>query len=76
MAGPLATTAPPWSDAATRSAANAISRRLTLAAIAMAKAANERGQHDEVKDLAEAIIDTHERESGIMEMHAAGEHRG
>ena len=42
----------------------------------MAEAAKERGRHDEVKDLAEAIIDAQEREIGIMEMHAAGEHHG
>jgi uncharacterized protein (DUF305 family) len=45
-------------------------------AIAMAEAAQERGQHDEVKDLAEAIVDAQEREIGIMEMHASGEHHG
>jgi uncharacterized protein (DUF305 family) len=45
-------------------------------AIAMAEAAKERGQHDEVKDLAGAIIDAQEREIGIMEKHASGEHHG
>jgi uncharacterized protein (DUF305 family) len=45
-------------------------------AIAMAEAAQERGQHDEVKDLAGAIIDAQEREIGIMEKHASGEHHG
>jgi uncharacterized protein (DUF305 family) len=45
-------------------------------AIAMAEAARERGQHEEVKDLAEAIIDAQEREIGIMEKHASGEHHG
>jgi uncharacterized protein (DUF305 family) len=45
-------------------------------AIAMAEAAKERGQHKEVKDLAEAIIDAQEREIGIMEKHASGEHHG
>jgi uncharacterized protein (DUF305 family) len=43
-------------------------------AIAMAEAAQERGQHDEVKELAAAIIEAQEREIGIMEMHASGEH--
>jgi uncharacterized protein (DUF305 family) len=43
-------------------------------AIAMAEAAEERGQHEEVKELAGAIIDAQEREIGIMEKHAAGEH--
>ena len=43
-------------------------------AIAMAEAARERAQHEEVKDLAEAIIDAQEREIGIMEKHATGEH--
>lgn len=40
-------------------------------AIAMAKVAKERGQHDEVRDLAAAIIDAQEREIGILEKHAA-----
>jgi uncharacterized protein (DUF305 family) len=45
-------------------------------AIAMAEAAKERGQHEEVKALAAAIIDAQEREIGIMEEHASGEHHG
>lgn len=45
-------------------------------AITMAEAAKERGQHDEVKDLADAIIDAQEREIGILEVHASGEHHG
>jgi uncharacterized protein (DUF305 family) len=45
-------------------------------AIAMAEAAKERGQHEEVKNLAEAIIKAQEREIGIMEKHASGEHHG
>ena len=45
-------------------------------AIAMAEAANERGQHDEVKELADAIIAAQEREIEIMRKHAAGEHHG
>ena len=45
-------------------------------AIAMAEAARERGQHEEIKDLAEAIIEAQEREIGIMEKHASGEHHG
>jgi uncharacterized protein (DUF305 family) len=45
-------------------------------AIAMAEAAMGRGQHDEVKDLAEAIIAAQEREIGILEKHASGEHHG
>jgi len=45
-------------------------------AIAMAEAAKERAQHEEVKDLAEAIIEAQEREIGIMEEHASGEHHG
>jgi uncharacterized protein (DUF305 family) len=45
-------------------------------AIAMAKAANEKAQHDEVDDLAATIIEAQEREIGIMEPHAAGEHHG
>jgi uncharacterized protein (DUF305 family) len=45
-------------------------------AIAMAEAAKERGQHEEVKELATAIIEAQEREIGIMEEHASGEHHG
>jgi uncharacterized protein (DUF305 family) len=43
-------------------------------AIAMAEAAKERAQHEEVKDLADAIIEAQEREIGIMEKHAGGGH--
>jgi uncharacterized protein (DUF305 family) len=42
----------------------------------MAEAADERGQHEEVKELAAAIIEAQEREIKIMEKHAAGEHHG
>jgi uncharacterized protein (DUF305 family) len=45
-------------------------------AIAMAGAAKERAQHQEVKELAEAIIEAQEREIGIMEKHASDEHHG
>jgi uncharacterized protein (DUF305 family) len=45
-------------------------------AITMAQAAQDRGQHEEVKDLAAAIIAAQEREIGIMKKHAAGEHHG
>jgi len=45
-------------------------------AIAMADAAKERAQHDEVRDLAEAIIDAQEREIGVLEQHVSGEHHG
>jgi uncharacterized protein (DUF305 family) len=45
-------------------------------AIAMAEAAKERAQHEEVKELAEAIIEAQEREIGIMDEHASGEHHG
>lgn len=45
-------------------------------AIAMAEAARERGQHDEVKELADAIIEAQEREIGIMEKHASGMEHG
>lgn len=43
-------------------------------AIAMAKAAERRGQHEEVKELAAAIVDAQEREIAIMEEHASAEH--
>lgn len=45
-------------------------------AMGMAEAAKERGEHDEVIQLADAIIAAQEREVGIMEEHAAGEHHG
>jgi uncharacterized protein (DUF305 family) len=45
-------------------------------AIAMAEAAKERGEHDEVKELAGAIIAAQEREIEIMRKHASGEHHG
>jgi uncharacterized protein (DUF305 family) len=45
-------------------------------AIAMAEAAQERGQHEEVNELADAIIEAQEREIEIMEKHASGEHHG
>jgi uncharacterized protein (DUF305 family) len=45
-------------------------------AIEMAEAAKERAQHEEVKDLAGAIIDAQEREIRIMQKHASGEHHG
>ena len=41
-------------------------------AIAMAKAAQDRGEHAEIKELAAAVIDAQEREIGIMEEHASG----
>jgi uncharacterized protein (DUF305 family) len=43
-------------------------------AIAMAEAAEERGERDEIKELAAAIVEAQEREMGIMEEHASGEH--
>jgi uncharacterized protein (DUF305 family) len=43
-------------------------------AVAMAKAAQERGQHEEVKELAAAIVEAQEREIGIMEEHASSGH--
>ena len=45
-------------------------------AIAMAEAGKERGQHEEVKDLAAAIIEAQEREIGIMEKHASAMEHG
>jgi uncharacterized protein (DUF305 family) len=43
-------------------------------AIAMAKLALERAQHDEIRQLAEEIIAAQEREIDVMRSHAAGEH--
>lgn len=45
-------------------------------AIAMAEAAKQRAQHDEVRDLAGAIIDAQQREIGVLERHVSGEHHG
>ena len=45
-------------------------------AIAMAKAAEERAQHQEVRELAAAIIEAQQREIEILEKHAGGEHHG
>jgi uncharacterized protein (DUF305 family) len=45
-------------------------------AIAMAEAAEQRAQHDEVKELAGAIIEAQAREIETMEKHASGEHHG
>jgi uncharacterized protein (DUF305 family) len=45
-------------------------------AIAMAEVAKEHAQHQEIKDLAEAIVAAQKREIAIMEKHAAGEHHG
>lgn len=45
-------------------------------AIAMAEQAQERGEHDEVKDLAKAIVNAQEREIEIMEKHASGMDHG
>lgn len=43
-------------------------------AVAMAEAARERAEHDEIKELAEAIIAAQEREIEIMRPHAGGQH--
>jgi uncharacterized protein (DUF305 family) len=45
-------------------------------AIAMAEQAAERGQHEEVRALADAIIAAQAREIGIMEKHASGMDHG
>jgi uncharacterized protein (DUF305 family) len=45
-------------------------------AIAMAEVAKERGQHDEVNEVADAIIEAQQREIGILQKHASGEHHG
>jgi uncharacterized protein (DUF305 family) len=45
-------------------------------AIAMAEIAKERAEHDEIKDLADAIIEAQEREIGILEKHASAAHHG
>lgn len=45
-------------------------------AIAMAEVAKDRAQHDEIKQLAGAIIEAQEREIQILKPHAGGEHHG
>jgi uncharacterized protein (DUF305 family) len=43
-------------------------------AIEMANLARDRAEHEEVKDLAEAIIEAQEREIEVMRPHATGQH--
>jgi uncharacterized protein (DUF305 family) len=45
-------------------------------AIAMAEAATDRAQHDEIKDLSAAIVDAQESEIEVMRKHASEEHHG
>jgi uncharacterized protein (DUF305 family) len=45
-------------------------------AIEMAKLADDRAEHDEIKDLAEAIISAQEREIDVMRPHASGMDHG
>ena len=45
-------------------------------AIGMAKQAAERGQHEEIRDLADAIITAQEREIKTLEKHASGMDHG
>jgi uncharacterized protein (DUF305 family) len=45
-------------------------------AIAMAEVAKERAQHDEIKDLADAIVEAQEREIATLKKHASAEHHG
>jgi uncharacterized protein (DUF305 family) len=43
-------------------------------AITMAELAKERAEHDELKELADAIIEAQKREIDVMRPHASGEH--
>jgi uncharacterized protein (DUF305 family) len=45
-------------------------------AIRMAESAKERAQHQQVKDMAVAIVEAQQREINIMRKHASGEHHG
>lgn len=45
-------------------------------AILMAKLADDRAEHDELKGLAEGIVSAQEREIGVMRDHAAGMNHG
>ena len=45
-------------------------------AVAMARLAQERGQHDEVKELADEIIEAQEREIEVLRPHAEGAQHG
>lgn len=45
-------------------------------AIEMAKLADDNAEHDEIKDLAEAIISAQEREIDVMSPHASGMNHG
>jgi uncharacterized protein (DUF305 family) len=42
----------------------------------MAKAAQSRAQHPEIKTLAEAIVEAQLREIGVLLKHAGGKHHG
>ena len=45
-------------------------------AVGMAELAKERAEHDELKELADAIIEAQKREIDVMGPHASGEHHG
>jgi uncharacterized protein (DUF305 family) len=45
-------------------------------AIAMAKLALARAEHEELKELAQAIVDAQQREIEVLTPHAGGEHHG
>ncbi|MGH3118284.1 MAG: DUF305 domain-containing protein [Gaiellales bacterium] len=45
-------------------------------AIAMATVAQDRAEHEEIETLAAAIIAAQEREIGVLQKHAGGEHHG
>ena len=45
-------------------------------AVAMAELAKKRAEHDELKELADGIIDAQQREIGVMRPHASGMNHG
>ena len=45
-------------------------------AITMASLALDRAEHDEIKELAQAVIDAQEAEIDVMEAHAMGMNHG
>jgi hypothetical protein len=70
---PAPPTAPILEDVSRRRPPNSARRRPGRAFVAIASSVTH---HDEIRDLADAIIEAQEREIGILKRHASGEHHG